>query len=248
MKYGLDNKNVFCSIIVLDQLANGKNFMTDEGTDAFQSFLKEMQTRGLLDLTGYKYAIAPKGQELLDNFYKKYDEFLKVYDIYCAVDLKEGVFAFQKYYDFDTDEEWQKYLQQSNWEDVRIAVAEFKKIDPVEIVFLSFLNENRFNLEDGLEFKLLDSPAWDEILEICNSAIHVEDLMKDDAIHNIVEQGSSLMRDLLNYKLEDLRNQDETEEEIVEEITIVEEEIEYYDPYYYDIYYVSPCWVWYWYW
>ncbi|MCP4579785.1 MAG: response regulator [Deltaproteobacteria bacterium] len=56
-------------------------------------------------------------------------------------------------------------------------MAEFKKLDPVEIVFMSFLNEDRFGRDEtGWQFDLLLGNIWDEILHICNTAIRLEDL------------------------------------------------------------------------
>ena len=88
---------------------------------------------------------------------------------------------------------------------------------------------------------------WDEILNICNTAIPLEDLLVNDAIQDIIQQGSQIMMDLLKEenkrKLEELKNNVSTEE-YTEEVTYVTEEVEYYDPYLYDPYYVSPCWLW----
>jgi len=39
-----------------------------------------------------------------------------------------------------------EHINDKRFHDLRIAVCEFKKIDPVDIVFLSFLNEQRFEI------------------------------------------------------------------------------------------------------
>jgi hypothetical protein len=158
-----------------------------------------------------KYLPAEKGREVLKRFMARYSEYLQVFDIYSAVDLELGEFAFAGYFDFDDENEWGKWLNDNRWDDLRLAVAEFKQLDPVEIVFMSFLNEDRFGRDKtGWQFDLLLGSIWDEILNICNTAIKVEELgyedeygavSDEDVISNIIQQGSELMLKLLEKEL-----------------------------------------------
>jgi len=251
MKYTIDakKKSEFIWAFLLDQMADKRDFsVLLYGNDTFiEKYLIEMLSLKFIKIVNNFYKIDTKGQEFIDNFFAKYKDFLKFYDIFCAVDLTEGTFAFDKFNDFETDEEWKTYLNQDNWEDVRIAVCEFKKIDPVEIVYLSFLNEGRFT-SDNWQFDLTSDLMWDEILNICDTAIPLSELSQDGVIEDIVKQGSDIMLRLLQEenkrKLEDLKNS-VSEDEYTEEVTYVEEEYVYYEPYIYDPYYVSPCWLWY---
>lgn len=254
MKYTLQEgkKRQYIMVFLLDQLIDKRDFsvlLTDNDT-VLEPYFVEMLAKNLIKVENNLYKIDTKGQEFMDNFFTKYGEFLKFYDIFCAVDLTEGDFAFKHFYEFDSDEEWQVFLNQDNWDDVRLAVCEFKKIDPVEIVFMSFLNEGRFN-GDNWQFDLVSDLIWDEMLEVCETAIPLSDLIDNDVMKDIIEQGSQIMMDILKEenkrKLEELKESDDyQEEEYLEEVTYVEEEYEYYDPYVNDIYYVSPCWYWYW--
>jgi len=222
-----------------------------EGNNSFlEPYFVDMMASNLVTIQNDRYVITEKGDEVAINLQDKYGEFLKFYDIFCAVDLNAGEFAFSKIFDFETDDEWFAYLNQDNWSDVRIAVCEFKKIDPIEIVFLSFLNEGRFDTDENKnwQFDLVSDLIWDEILEICNTAIPLDDLLVDDAIQDIIKQGTEIV--LANIKEENSRRLEEmrasaTTEEYDEEVVIVEEEIVYYEEYY-DPYYASPCWFWYW--
>jgi len=222
-----------------------------EGNNSFlEPYFVDMMASNLVTIQNDRYVITEKGDEVAINLQDKYGEFLKFYDIFCAVDLNAGEFAFSKIFDFETDDEWFAYLNQDNWSDVRIAVCEFKKIDPIEIVFLSFLNEGRFDTDENKnwQFDLVSDLIWDEILEICNTAIPLDDLLVDDAIQDIIKQGTEIV--LANIKEENRRRLEEmkanaTTEEYDEEVVIVEEEIVYYEEYY-DPYYASPCWFWYW--
>lgn len=251
MKYTIDSKkrSQFIWAFLLDQVIDKRDFnvyLTGNDAHLIQYF-SEMLSLGFVKVENHFYKIDTKGQEFVDVFFAKYKEFLKFYDIFCAVDLTEGTFAFDKFFDFETDEEWKKYLNQDNWEDVRVAVCEFKKIDPLEIVFLSLLNEGRFSV-DNWQMELTSMLVWDEVENICNTAISLDSLSQDGVIEDIVQQGSDIMLRILQdenkRKLEELK-ETTTDEEYEEEVVIVEEETVYYEQYVYDPYYVSPCWLWY---
>jgi hypothetical protein len=216
-----------------------------------------MESNGLLEIRNEKYIPTQKGREYLKSFFAKYFEFLKMFDVFSMVDLGTGDFAFAKYYDFDTDEEWNKFKNQERFSDIRVAVAEFKKLNPTEIVFMSFLDEGKFEtMEDGKDIPkwqiaITDEKIWKEIEDICNTAISLEYLRDEqEVIEDVVKKGSELMVQLFK-KEQDLDKQREEEEQ--EETTTVttEEYVEiveppyftydYFDPYY-DIYYVSPIW------
>src|SRR6202012_3566476 len=101
---------------------------------------------------------------------KRYTEYLKVYDVFSFVDLEKGEFAFARYYDFDSDEAWLSFTDNERFDDLRIAVAIFKKLDPAEIVFMSFINENRFDTTAaGRQIDLVSDNSWKEIEEICET-------------------------------------------------------------------------------
>ena len=233
---------------LIDQMLDKQDFnvLLRGNNSLLESIFVEMLSLKLIKIENNFYKVDTKGQDFVDNFFAKYKEYLKFYDIFCAVDLTAGEFAFSKYYDFDTDAEWKTYLNQDNWDDVRLAVCEFKKIDPIEIVFLSFLNEGRIDTSKNWQFDLVSDLIWDEILAVCETAIPLQDLLVNDAIQDIIKQGSNIMMDILKEenkrKLEELNNT-VSSEEYNEEVTYVTEEVEYYEPYLYDPYYVSPCWL-----
>jgi hypothetical protein len=216
----------------------------------------------LLNKNDKEYIPTEKGRQYLENFLNKYYEFLKIFDIFCAVDLGTGEFAFSKFYDMN-DEEWKPFLNNSRFSDVRVAVAEFKKLDAVEIVFMSFLNEKKFDCSQrGWQADLILDDKWNEILNICNTAIPLVDLEDDGVIENIVTRGNETMKLLaqIESKLDEAEfegNQHEHESDESETITTetVEETVEYvpvidgpvygygyWDNYYADPYYMSPFW------
>jgi len=259
-KYVIDDnkKQLFGAIFLLDLIFDkGWKFPVDISEPLYIIFVR-MKEKGLVVEQNDEFVITEDGTKFIQNFYDKYQEFLRVYDIYCSVDLVAGEFAFAKIFDM-SEEDWQKYLADKRWDDVRVAVCEFKKIDPLEIVFMSFLREERIDTEKT-EWKteLLNGTMWGDIENICNTAIHVDQLNQDggadqltpdDVIKDIITRGSNLIIELLKKEkqqkeqdLQDKSNDIEETTTITEEIQVVDDDINYYNPYIYDPYYVSPCW------
>ncbi len=138
-------------------------------------------------------------------FRQRYEEFLSVFDIFCAVDLAAGEFAFSSYYDFPDDASWKQFLSQDRWEDLRVAVAIHKGLDPLEIVFMSFVMEGRFadNPDGKWELGLLSGELWNGIVEIVNSNPHPCELAyhipaPDDPTRTIEVTGADVMSDVIS--------------------------------------------------
>lgn len=275
--YKLDaiKKDQFVGILLLNYIINEKGSLPILMQDDFKYLDKvttEMVAKGYLQVSGAYFVPTAKGKEVLGVFMHRYLEYLKVYDVFCSVDTATGEFAYDKYYDFETDDEWKKFVNESRFEDVRIAVAEYKtiknkdaKIDPMEIVFMSFINEQRFDLhKKGWQFDTYSGLAWGEIEKICNAALSVSQLNEDapEVMENIVKAGAEVAIKLM--KIEDEKrtkeeeeakraselhaNEDENEE-VVEETVVTTEYTPdyYYQPYYYyndyyDPFYISPVW------
>ena len=111
-----------------------------EGSNQFlEPVLSYLMEKEYVDIEeNERYVPTENGREVLQRFLRRYYDFLRHFDIYCAVDLGEGAFAFERYFDFDHDQQeadWQRFLNDDRWEDLRVAVAAFKGLNPVEIVF-----------------------------------------------------------------------------------------------------------------
>jgi len=237
-----DTKKTFKAIIILNEMINGDHqFKTVANGDdsVLEPLFIELMSKGYVQTSGMSYQVTAKGQEVFDTFMKRYTEYLKVYDIYSYVDLEKGEFAFARYFDFNSDEAWADFANDQRFDDLRIAVAMFKKIDPAEIVFMSFINENRFDTTAaGWQMDLMADSNWGEIEDICRTAIKPEEV-GDDAMEDMIRQGSDLMMKLL----EEEQRQNQQNNDYNNNGTIVEEEtITYYEPYY-DPWYVSPIWM-----
>ncbi|PID29532.1 MAG: hypothetical protein CR982_02380 [Candidatus Cloacimonadota bacterium] len=260
-KISNDKKMKFATLYMLNYMINTPkkiDVMLDGNDEDLESILEFMMSKDLIKIDGAYYIPTEKGREQLRVFLKRYQDYLRNYDVYCAVDLGEGEFAFSYIDDYGEDfEAWSKFLDDERWEDLRIAVAEFKKIDPVEIVFMSFVNEGFYGKsEEGWQFDLLLGSVWDDIIDICNNALHVEDLSWEDDEGFV--SGEDVIKDVLvggaklNEKLaQDIKDDeeymdcetygedpdDDIERERVEVITT-----EVYESYH-DPFYISPVWL-----
>lgn len=261
-----EQRKSFAGVYLLDVIINVPAYFSVllEGNDKdLEPVLDWLMVKEYVQIKdNEKYVPTAKGRAVLQNFKERYLEFLKVFDIYCAVDLEAGEFAFSYYFDFDNMDEWRAFLQDERWEDLRIAVADYKGIDPVEIVFMSFIHENRFGRDEtGWQFDLLLGTVWDEILEICNTALLKDDLAYEDehgyvsgedVIEDIITQGTELMIELYQ-KDEQFNVPDETpvyeavgdngngDELVVEKVVMIPYPVDYYYPYR-DPRYLRPIW------
>jgi hypothetical protein len=260
-----EQRKQFAGAYLLEKMINGPLSISIllEGDDQYlEPVLEYLMARECIEIESQeKYVSTEKGREVLLRFLRRYHDFLKHYEVYGAVDLAEGEFAFEDYFEYDhedqaEEDEWRSYLREEQWEDLRVAVAEFKNLDPVEIVFMSFLNENRFGKsEEGWQFDLLLGTTWDEILEICNTALSVDELGYEDedgsfsgeaVIKDVITQGAELNIKLRKQEEELFGDIEETREEEEEErddsrVRVEDDGYAVYESYC-DPYFVSPCW------
>ena len=188
-----------------------------EDEDRFlEPILQWLYSEGWVNLRRKEQVYAPNasGREHLVVFEQQYHEYLKVFDLpFSAVDTGTGTFAAEDYFSM-TDEAYKEYVKQPNWEDLRVAVAEFKKMNPLDIVFMSFLNERRFDqasTNNGWQFDLYSGLIFDEILSICNNSLHADQLETLGVpVDVVIQEGSRLMMRLLEQE-EAIRQQREAE-------------------------------------
>ncbi len=241
----------YISLVLLNEIINFQHYFSvrPRGEEIFiERYLKFMYERGVLSIENDVYIPTALGREQLVNLYAKFYEYLKIYDIFSAVDLEKGEFAFSSS-DLDmSDEQWADFINEERFSDVRVAVAEFKSLNPIEIVFMSFLSEDRFAIGgDRWEYALTGDAIWSEIEDICNTAVSAEYLMEDNVLENVIREGTEIMLGIIKMAQEIEEEEIEEDEytEYIEYVEIVEMpvyEYEYFDPYY-DPYYVSPIWL-----
>lgn len=262
----INDAKTYQSIILLNEIiTNGRIFRTILNGDdkMLETLFIQLLSKGYVNVEGDVFHVTQAGQNVFDTFMKRYKEYLKLYDIFAFVDTEAGEFAFEKFFDFDTDEQWDQFKNNERFFDVRIAVANFKHMNPHELVFMSFINSGRFDTnQTGWQFDLITDRLWAEIDDICREAISIEDL-GEDVIKNIINRGTEVMIDITRQELErkkqeleqskteqlclahDDEGAEQLEEYIVETTVIVEEyeeDLIYYEPYY-DPFFVSTIWL-----
>ena len=181
--YAIDDarKKQFAGVYLLEYMATQKktfSLLLPRDEEPLEEVLEWLLVRDYVRIVDDShYAVATAGENELKAFAKRYVNYLTHFDIYSAVDLEAGEFAFSSYFSFETDDGWNTYLEDERWEDLRIAVAAHREMDPVEIVFMNFLQEKRFGRDQsGWQFDLLLGSVWDEILEICANSLHANEL------------------------------------------------------------------------
>lgn len=225
-----------------------------------EPLLQTLVINGLVGFEHADYRITAQGYEVLQNFRKRYTDYLQMYDVYCGVDLQLGEFAYASIAQL-TIQQFALYISQPRWEDLRVAVSLYKGLDPLEIVFMSFLNEGRFDRSPGQEswcIDLMGDFLWDCIRDVCNTALHAEDLGDESVIQDIITQGTSLMIHLLSQQrapspADIAPSSPTTQEQQVITYTTTETVVEsyttydvgyMYDPFYVPVVWVTPYWYW----
>ena len=173
-----------------------------------EPIIEWLKGQDYIQVGGNFYVLSSRGEKVLDTFLDRYKTFLDEFDIFCGVDLEQKEFAFTYYDSYDDLDEWHQFLADDRWEDLRIAVAEYKGLDPIEIVLMSLIHEGRFGRdEDGVWCEdLLLGSIWDEIQSICNTAVRLKSLRQE--LLNRDQSSDTFMKDIIkrgNMIMEGLR-------------------------------------------
>ena len=170
--------------------------------------LDGLYARGWLEIESDRYFPSQSGWTIIQLLKKRYKEYVYYFDVYSAIDLVTGEFAFESYDQFEVDSDWLRFLDDERFYDLRIAVMEYLDMDAVEVVMMQFITETKYG-RDPSRWKsaCLSGQLFDDILLICNDAIDVSELSyrSDDGIlvsgesviEDILQQGTQLLGALL---------------------------------------------------
>ncbi|MBG7607966.1 MAG: hypothetical protein IZT59_08080 [Verrucomicrobia bacterium] len=195
-----EQKLRFAGLYLLEYMINRPQVFAvwlEKNDSDLEPILEYLMVQSWVEIREKKeYIPTQAGRGVIEKFMQRFAKFVYFFDIFSAVDLGSGEFAFAKYFDFTEEPDWKQFLADERWEDLRIAVAEYLDIDAVEIVFMSFIREDRFGKNaEGWQFDLLLGTVWDEILEICNEAIDISELGYQEAGETV--SGDAVMGDIL---------------------------------------------------
>jgi len=181
----------------------------DQGLEPLLQFMEE---RGTLTVSEENYYLpTAKGEEVYRHLVEQLKAYVVHFDVFAYVDLEEGAFGDPK-----TD-----LLEGDQWSDLRVAVAEYKGIDPYRVVFLALMSADKFYENPDWKFDLSLGTLFDEMEQIVQDQLCVEDLSYkdeeeqvsgDDVIRDIIEQGNLLAK-------ERRREEQETEDKEQSEVT-----------------------------
>jgi hypothetical protein len=257
-----EQRQQFGAIFLLELAIHGdRTFpLLLEGADQeLEPLLEWLHLKGYLEIEGdARYAPTAKGQKVIDGFLGRYEDFLRSIDIYGSVDLDEGTFAFEKIFDFDDDRDWREYVDQPRFSDLRVAVAEFKGLDAVELVFMAAVNDGTLNADDdGWQARLVNGEFWTHVETVIRNALRPKDLAHetetgivqgDRVLEQVIVEGAALGFELRKREAEVSGNATAPGSEVAvagsEKHTVTEvttsttSEFAYVDPYY-----VSPVWL-----
>jgi hypothetical protein len=211
-------KQEFSCLLLLHLLANEKEkihfSMVDQVNQPLEPFFKHMENQfDWLRLDEEQnFILSTKGQEAYEKLVQQHVSYQAHFEIYAYVDLGEGVFA-----DPDTD-----LLDDERWEDLRVAVAEHKKMEPYRIVFLAMLADDAFFQNPDWKFDMGTETLFDEMESLTREQLGTEDLAYEDedgnlvsgedVLEDVIEQGSRIARERFERKA--VRD-DYPEEEII---------------------------------
>ena len=105
--------------------------------------------------------------------------------------------------DQDRKTAFSTFLNLEPWKDLRVAVTEYKKLDALEVVFMSLLNEGHFDKpQQSWQFDLHAGWFFRKVENIANSAIHMDQILADgytseELMQNIISAGTDIMLQLI---------------------------------------------------
>jgi len=215
-KYSITEKEKkeFAGLYLLEYMINtpySPPLFLDGNDQDLETVLVWLMAKGLIEIKGDEnYIPTQDGRKHLQKFMARYSEYLTMFDIFCAVDLESGEFAFESWEEFESDEEFHDFMDDDRWDDLRVAVADYKGMNAIEIIFMNFINEHRFGRDgSGWQFDLLLGSVWDEILLLCEQSVQWKELgFEDDqgtvpaesVVEDIITQGTEIMLDLLGER------------------------------------------------
>ena len=248
-----NDKRTFRCILLLNDIFNAEKKYTaiERNSSSLKSVFDDLILQKSIEIgADGTYGVTDSGGKVFDTFMNRYTEYLKFYEAFAYVDTGTGEFGLASYFD-KSEEDWNKYVQDPRFEDMRIAVALFKKINPSEIIFMSFIKEDTVTL-------LSSDAAFGLIEEIIATAIKPGGDVNDAFMEDMIKQGADLVVKLLVKEKEldsvyqaELNAATSSITTTTTTTTTVEEEediddYDYYDPYYYECYYdpfwISPIW------
>ncbi len=176
--------------------------LVEKDQEKLEPILKFMEERSILTVgVDNYYKISKKGLELYSQLVDQLESYLMYFDVFAHVDLENGIFG-----DPNND-----LLEGNQWTDLRVAIAEFKGMDPFRVVFLAMMSDEKFFENPDWKFELGLGTLFDELEQIVKDQVSVNDLSYEDdigivngedVIRDILKQGESLAKERIKSEID----------------------------------------------
>ncbi len=188
----------------IDEPGTDVNAFIARAEELFSPIQEWLVTRGYVEIDeNGQLDVTSTGRDVKTSFVDRHRRYLVDYDVFSAVDLGEGEFAFARYHDFPDAHGWQAYLNQDRFEDLRVAVAEYESVDPIDMIYQTAIDDGSFGPDrtEAWDFDRLLGKVWDDIAHIYNTALKGADLGYEgdggpstgrEVVEDVVSQGRAL--------------------------------------------------------
>lgn len=123
------------------------------------------------------FTLTKAGRNRLEDFEKRYQSYLTYFDIYAFVDIMEGDLAYAHYPSFERESDWENFIQEGRWTDLRVAMIDYLDGKPAELIFAQLLLENQIDTTKyGWQNYLCKGQLWQQIKDLCDASVQEEDL------------------------------------------------------------------------
>lgn len=224
-----ENRKLYGALVILNMMVQDRwelGVALDDDDQFLEPLTQFLMRKDYIKVQGHHFVPTKKGRDIIAKFQEKYITYLRGYDHYGKVDLQSGAFGIEQIHEYDLDSDagwdaWQAYLNQTDDEghlrftNLCIAIAELKKMDPIEIVFMSYLNEDTFLIdagdidENGWQFHLAMGSRFDDIEDVVNTAWKAEDLDQTasggatgtQVLENVITRGAEVRKAVVEAEL-----------------------------------------------
>ena len=188
-----------------------------------EPYLDALEDKGLVQLgSEYYYEPTEKGKQFYQKLIDQRLAYAQHFRIYERVDLETGTFA-----DPQTD-----FLEDQRWADLRVAVAEYKGVDPYHMVFLAMLSDEHFFESHDWRFDLGMGNLFEEMEKIVQEQISEDDLAYEDeegfvsghdVLQDVIHQGDQISKKHFKAQQEREALEEKRALQEMEEISIIDE-------------------------
>lgn len=196
-----EQRQRFAALILLDRIVTDAGAfhaaLLEERDDAFlEPTFRYLQQEDLAEVgEDDHFQPTARGREVYRKLLRLRQSYLAHFEIFARVDLETGEFA---------DPEMPH--DAPRWDDLRVAICQYKGIDPFRVTFLAMLSDETFFEDREWKFDLaLGSNFFAELDEIVGGQISVGDLAYEtesgesisgeSVIEDVILQGATLNRE-----------------------------------------------------